>query len=361
MSYGDLLDEVLIHLTLVIDYISYAYNTLISFILFKFLNQPPLHVHIPTQTYHPAVLVTGTSVGIGRNVALNLAKRGYTVFATVRKEEDAEDLKNTFQEIDNVMNGSLEILIMGVTNNDDIKKSYDIIRNKIGREIPFVGLINNAGLVLYIPLEIATEKSFEDSFNTNYFSIINLTKKFLPLLRESRGRVINIGSMASWSPAPSMGIYSSTKAAVRSITQVWRMETRSMGVHFSLIEPGIVATRLTQNQLNTYRTFTSFPTDSEYHDIPQSKGITSNVIDAYENLFKMIAKRSSLVASKAIPPAIVTDAIVHALTAPYPKNTYYVGLDARIIAMVSWLFGDRIIEAVQAKALYVPNDMIAVI
>lgn len=118
---------------------------------------------------------------------------------------------------------------------------------------------------------------------------------------------------------------------------------------------------MTQNQLNTYRTFTSFPTDSKYHDIPQNKGITSNVIDAYENLFKMIAKRSSLVASKAIPPAIVTDAIVHALTAPYPKNTYYVGLDARLIAMVSWLFGDRIIEAIQAKALYVPNDMIAVI
>ncbi|RIA88135.1 hypothetical protein C1645_826780 [Glomus cerebriforme] len=361
MAYGDLLDEVLIHLTLVIDYITYAYNTLLSFIIFKFLNQPPLHVHIPTQTYHPAVLVTGTSVGIGRNTALNLAKKGYTVFATVRKEEDAEDLKNTFQEHDNVMNGSLEVLIMDVTSKEDIKKAYDFIRNKIGREIPFVGLINNAGLILYIPLEIASEKSFEDSFNTNYFSIIHLTKKFLPLLRESRGRVVNIGSMASWGPAPSMGIYSSTKAAVRSITQVWRMETRSMGIHFSLIEPGVVATRFTQNQLNSYRTFTSFPNDSKYHEIPQNKSITSNVIDAYENLFKMIAKRSSLVASNAIPPTIVTDAIVHALTSPYPKNTYYVGLDARIVAFASWLLGDRIIEAIQAKALNVPNDMIAVI
>src|SRR5436305_9067420 len=238
MSYGDLLDEVLIHLTLVIDYITYAYNTFLSIIIFKFLNQPPLHVHTPTQSYHPAVLVTGTSVGIGRDTALSLARRGYTVFATVRKEEDGEALKNTFLEYDNVMNGTLKTLIMDVTNKEDIQKAYNLIRNTIGREIPFVGLINNAALILYIPLEIASESSYEDSFKTNYFSIINITKKFLPLLRESRGRVVNIGSMSSWSLVPSMGIYSSTKAAVRSITQIWRMETRSMGINFSLIEPG---------------------------------------------------------------------------------------------------------------------------
>jgi short-subunit dehydrogenase len=238
MSSGDLLEEVLFHLTLVIDYITYAYNTLLSIIIFKFLNQPPLHVHTPTQSYHPAILVTGTSAGIGRDAALSLAKRGYTVFATVRKEEDGEALKNTFSEYDNVMNGTLTTLIMDVTNNNDIQKAAKIIRNTIGRDIPFVGLINNAALILHIPLEIATGSACEDSFKTNYLSVINLTKNFLPLLRESRGRVVNIGSMSSWSPAPSMGIYSSTKAAVRSITQAWRMETRSMGIHFSLIEPG---------------------------------------------------------------------------------------------------------------------------
>ena len=72
----------------------------------------------------------------------------------------------------------------------------------------------------------------------------------------------------------------------------------------------------------------------------------------------MVAKRSTLITSKAIPPALVTDAILHALTAPYPKNTYYVGLDARFVAFASWLLGDRIIEAVQAKALKVSNDMV---
>jgi hypothetical protein len=121
---------------------------------------------------------------------------------------------------------------------------------------------------------------------------------------------------------------------------------------------GAVATRFTQCQVDTYRNFTSFPTDSKYHEIPRNKGITSNVIDSYENLFKMIAKRSTLITSKAIPPAVVTDAILHALTAPYPKNTYYVGLDARIVAFAHWLLGDRIIEAIQAKALHVPNDMV---
>ncbi|CAI2167397.1 17710_t:CDS:2 [Funneliformis geosporum] len=357
MSYGGLVDEVLIHLTLVIDYITYAYNTLVSFILIKFLNQTPLHVHTTSQSYHPAVLVTGTSSGIGRDVALTLAKQGYTVFATVRREDDAEELKNTFAEFDNVMNGSLLPLIMDVTNKDDIQKAYNSVRSTIGREIPFVGLVNNAAFILYVPLEIASESCNEDSFNTNYFSIVNLTKKFLPLLRESRGRVVNIGSIASWGPAPSMGIYSATKAALRAITQVWRMETRSMGMHFSLIEPGVVATRFTENQLKAYRNFVSFTSNSKYHDITYN--ITSNAIESYENLFRMIAKRSSLFTAST-PPAVVSDAIVHALTAPYPKNTYYVGLDARLIAVASWFFGDRIFEAVQAKALAVPNDMINV-
>ncbi|CAG8641228.1 17382_t:CDS:2 [Funneliformis caledonium] len=317
MSYGDLVDEVLIHLTLVIDYITYAYNTLVSIILIKFLNQSPLHVHNSTSSYHPAVLVTGTSSGIGRDVALTLAKQGYTVFATVRREVDAEELKNRFAELDNAMNGKLIPLIMDVTNKDDIQKAYDSVRTTIGREIPFVGLVNNAALIFYVPLEIASESCYEDSFNTNYFSIINLTKKFLPLLRESRGRVVNVGSIASWGPAPSMGIYSATKAAIRAITQVWRMETRSMGIHFSLVEPGVVSTRFTESQMKAYR-------------------------------------------ASMIPPAVVSDAIVHALTAPYPKNTYYVGLDARLIAVANWFFGDRIIEAVQSKALAVPNDMITV-
>ncbi|CAJ0636916.1 2696_t:CDS:2 [Entrophospora sp. SA101] len=60
--------------------------------------QQKLHVHKPFNGYHPAILITGTSVGIGHDAALTLAKKGYTVFATVRKQKDLEDLKKKFEE-----------------------------------------------------------------------------------------------------------------------------------------------------------------------------------------------------------------------------------------------------------------------
>ncbi|CAG8531079.1 1117_t:CDS:2 [Acaulospora colombiana] len=282
MSTGDLLEEVLIYLGLLIDYVSYAYNTFLSIFFFKFLHQQPFRVHLPTETFHPAVLITGTSSGIGRNTALELANRGYTVFATVRKQEDDEDLKETFKRYENSKQGSLIPVIMDVTKKKDIQNAYKIIREKIGREIPFVGLINNAAHVMHLPLEVASEDVYTESFNTNYFGIVNLTKKFLPLLREGNGRVINIGSVGSWETLPSMGVYDSTKAALRAMTRAWR----------------------------------------------------------------------------GSPPAIVTDAIVHALSSQYPKNTYYVGLDARMASLLNWIFGDRVIEVVLAKALTPPTESV---
>lgn len=73
-------------------------------------------------------------------------------------------------------------------------------------------------------------------------------------------------------------------------------------------------------------------------------------------MYRMVGKWSERFVSKAAPPDIVTDAIIHALIAPFPKNTYYVGLDARIIATLNWLFGDRISEAVQARVLTLPKE-----
>ncbi|CAG8453044.1 22336_t:CDS:2 [Dentiscutata erythropus] len=309
--------------------------------------QKPLKAHVPTQNYHPAVLITGTSVGIGRETAFTLAKLGYTVFAGVRKKDDADDLIAAFRECDNPKEGCLNPIILDVTNKDHIQNAYDHIQSTIGHEIPFVGLINNAALVVYLPMEIASDDAFLNSFNTNYFSIVNLTKKFLPLLRESGGRVINMGSIAAWENSAIMGIYSATKAAVRVMTRIWRMETKEMDVHFALIEPGIIVSRLNDQTTSNFRNFKSFSSLSDYYSTSQEAN--SKVIVEYEKLYKAVAKCSENF--RASPTEIAADAILHALTAPYPKNTYYVGLDAKVLASVNWLLGDRVAETVQSKVL----------
>ncbi|CAG8755423.1 23445_t:CDS:2, partial [Racocetra persica] len=250
--------------------------------------QKPLQVHIPTENFHPAVLITGTSAGIGRETAFTLAKLGYTVFAGVRKKDDAEDLLASFRECDNPKEGRILPIILDVTNKDHIQNAYDHIQSIIGYEIPFVALINNAGMVVYLPMEIASEDAFINSFNTNYFSIVNLTKKFLPLLRRSGGRVINIGSVAAWVNVPSMGIYSATKAAVRITTRIWRMETKDMGIHFALIEPGIIVSRLTEQTTSNFRNFSNFSSLSSYYSTPDDTN--PKVITDYEKIYKAIAK-----------------------------------------------------------------------
>lgn len=221
----------------IINYILYAYNYVLSVMIFYFLKQKAFRVHLPNNDYHPAILITGTSSGIGLDTTLKLVQQGYKVFATVRKEEDAKKLYGTFKELVNPKQGSLVPIVMDVTNKNDIQSAYTFIRNNLGRATPLVGLINNAALSIALPIEVASEDAFRDSFNTNFFGLVNVTKKFLPLLREGHGRVINIGSIESWEALPMMGINSSAKAAVRAITNIWRMETRTMDVHFSLVEP----------------------------------------------------------------------------------------------------------------------------
>ncbi|CAG8442118.1 13755_t:CDS:2 [Cetraspora pellucida] len=292
--------------------------------------QRPIQTHVPTKTYHPAVLITGTSAGIGRETAFTLAKLGYTVFAGVRKKDDAENLITSFRECDNPNEGRIIPIILDVTNKEHIQNAYDHIQSIIGFEIPFVGLINNAAMVVYLPMEIASEEAFLNSFNTNYFSIVNLTKKFLPLLRRSGGRVINIGSVAAWVNSSVMGIYAATKAAIRVMTRIWRMETKDM-----------------DQTISDFRNFNSFPSLSHHYSAPNDTN--PKVIPDYEKIFKAVATCSEHF--QASPTEIVSDAIVHALTAPYPKNTYYVGIDSRIFALTNWLVGDGIIEAVQSKIL----------
>ncbi|CAG8494452.1 774_t:CDS:2 [Paraglomus brasilianum] len=344
MSTLTLLKEVLFHATLVIDYISYYINYILCLVFHYIFNEPPpFPIEKPTPTYHPAVLVTGTSTGIGQNAAITLARMGYTVFATVRKQVDADDLTHLFQQYVNTNQGNLIPIIMDVTDKGDIQKAQNIVRNVLGRDKPLVGLINNAAQAKHLQAELTSDATFREIFETNFFAVANLTKAFLPMLREGRGRVINIGSIASWEATISMGAYSSSKAALRALTKVWRMELRRLGVFVSLIEPGMIDTRL------THETNQNFLDLNLFRETPRH--INPAVIVHYKEQYRTAGKYSNEFIDTIPPPALVTDAIVNALTAKYPKTTYYVGLDAKALAMISWLLGERGTEALQGLIL----------
>jgi len=181
------------------------------------------------------VLVTGASRGIGKAIVEALLARGVKrIYAAGRNLQSLDAIVQLAPAV-------IEAIQLDVTRADDIQH----VARHIGQlDI----LINNAG--------IATGSNFSgdaslriaaDEMATNYFGPINLTHALLPVLRESKGAVVNVSSIAGIANFPSLGPYSASKAAVHSFTQGLRAEMRNFGVFVQGVYPGPVDTDLTRD------------------------------------------------------------------------------------------------------------------
>jgi NAD(P)-dependent dehydrogenase (short-subunit alcohol dehydrogenase family) len=176
-----------------------------------------------------SVLITGSSTGIGRACALDLAARGFKVFAAVRREEDAVRLAGEGK-------GMIEPVIMDVTRPDEIEAA----RQRVGGSLR--GLINNAGISINGPTEFLPLDQYRRQFEVNFFGQIAVTQAFMPAIRQARGRVVFVGSAAGWVCVPFQGPYSGSKFALEALCDALRQELKPWGIHVSLVKPGAVAT-----------------------------------------------------------------------------------------------------------------------
>ncbi|HUV27575.1 MAG TPA: SDR family oxidoreductase, partial [Anaerolineales bacterium] len=181
-----------------------------------------------------AVLITGTSTGIGRAAALQLDQLGYQVFATVRKEQDADSLRSQASK-------RLTPLMMDVTDEASISQAADLVSQMVG-EAGLAGLVNNAAIGFTSPLEFVPLDDLRWLFEVNFFGQLAVTQKLLPLLRQAQGRIVNISSTASSVVAPFHGPYSSSKLALNGLTDALRLELKPLGVQVCLILYGSVKT-----------------------------------------------------------------------------------------------------------------------
>ncbi|HEV2664213.1 MAG TPA: SDR family oxidoreductase, partial [Blastocatellia bacterium] len=186
---------------------------------------------------HPrAFLVTGASSGIGRATALLLDRHGFQVFAGVRRIEHGEALRQQASE-------RLTPILLDVTDPHSIEAADRSVRDALGGRA-LAGLVNNAGIDIAGPLETASIANARLQFEVNVIGLLAVTQRFLPLLRQSKGRIVNIGSVLGRLAIPFMGAYSASKFALEGLTDALRIELRPWGIHVSLIEPGPVATPL---------------------------------------------------------------------------------------------------------------------
>lgn len=184
-------------------------------------------------------LVTGASSGIGRDISLELAKRGYDIIAVARNKERLEELKNKLEKEYKI---TVDVVSIDLTDRNGCKKLHENVKNKYG---VIDILVNDAGFGTcgyFSQTDIKKELGIID---TNIVALHILTKLFLQdMVKENKGIILNVASIAGFMPGPLMATYYSTKAYVVRLTQSIRHELykQKSKVRICALCPGPVAT-----------------------------------------------------------------------------------------------------------------------
>ncbi|UCC83139.1 MAG: SDR family NAD(P)-dependent oxidoreductase [Gemmatimonadota bacterium] len=173
-----------------------------------------------------AVLITGTSTGIGLRMTEVLSQNGFFVYAGARKAEDLERL----DAMENVKSVRLDVTIQS-----ELDAAVELVRAE-GRGL--YGLINNAGVAVIGPLIEQPEEELDFIIDVNLLGPYRVTKAFADLLIESEGRVLTVSSIAGILSTPFVGAYSMTKHGVEAYTDALAAELDRFNVAVAAVEPG---------------------------------------------------------------------------------------------------------------------------
>lgn len=185
-------------------------------------------------------VVTGVSTGIGRGIATVLAKQGWRVFGSVRKEADATALQASLGD-------SFVPLVFDVEDDDAIVAASVAVRGYLGGRT-LDGLVNNAGVALSAPLLVQTVADFRKQIEVNLVGMFAVTRAFAPLLGAEpglagpKGRIVNISSVGGKIGPPFLGAYAAAKHGVEGFSESLRRELQLVGIDVIIVGPGSVAT-----------------------------------------------------------------------------------------------------------------------
>jgi NAD(P)-dependent dehydrogenase (short-subunit alcohol dehydrogenase family) len=192
------------------------------------------------------VLVTGSSTGFGRLMAETLARRGHTVFATMR-DPAGRNAPNASEIRALAAKESLplHILELDVTNDASVEQAVLASVEQAGR---IDVAINNAGYVLVGLAEAVTTEQAQQIMDTNFFGSVRVNRAVLPYMRRQRsGLLLHISSGAGRVIFPSFGFYSATKFALEALAEAYHYELASQGIDSSVVEPGAYQTSIFGN------------------------------------------------------------------------------------------------------------------
>ena len=187
-----------------------------------------------------SALITGATRGIGKQIAITLAKQGYNIALNYRKEN--EELENTKKEIEEI--GVQVLAVKGdVANFEDCEK---FVKQTIERFEQIDVLVNNAGITKDMLLMRMKKEDFEQVIDTNLVGTFNVTKNVVPYMMKARsGRIINISSVVGISGNAGQTNYSASKAGIIGFSKSLAKEIASRNILVNAVAPGFIETNMT--------------------------------------------------------------------------------------------------------------------
>ncbi len=183
-----------------------------------------------------AVLITGCSSGIGLAAANHLLSRGYYVLAACRKPADVARMNQL----------GFDGIQLDLDDPESVDSASDTVLERCNHRL--YGLFNNAGFAIYGKLDAISRVQMERQFSTNLFGTHQLTMKLLPAMQlQDEGRIINTSSVLGLVVTAGRGTYAASKFALEAWSDALRQELYGSGIHVSLIEPGPIDSRFTEN------------------------------------------------------------------------------------------------------------------
>ena len=273
-----------------------------------------------------SVVITGASSGLGKAAALHLTELGYRVFAGVRTESSAAELSSVPPS-----SGELIPVMLDVTDAVSIAQAGQLVEDWCS-DTGLLALVNNAGIAIGAPLECVPLDVIRSQLETNVVGTIAVSQRLLPLLRASRGRIINVSSGIANVALPYGGPYAAAQFAKEGMSDALRRELRPLGVSVSVIQPGAVLTPIWGKMRRS--------ADEILAAAP------AEVVATYRERFVEFRNTSEgLAQASKTTTADYADAVAAALAAKRPKARYRVGIDSWGSALARRVVSDRMMDA----------------
>lgn len=280
------------------------------------------------------VVVTGASTGIGRATALHLDALGLRVFAGVRRDEDATDLAGSASP-------RLTAIRLDVTSQAEVAAAAERVADAVG-DSRLAGIVNNAGIAVTGPVEFVPLESWRRQLEVNVVGVVAMVQAFAPLLRQSRGRIVTIGSQGGRLAQPMFAPYCASKHALEAISDALRLELRPWGISVALIQPGSVRTPIWDKGVRAG------------DDLLRNAG--PEVRRLYGAALAVTARLEARGNENGVAPIDVARAVEHALLSARPRTRYPVGRQAKLLIPLSRLLPDRVKDALLLRVTGMPRS-----